>query len=307
MEKRLPTPSPRQSKPHNLRKEEMAPSRDLEEAKKAYRQRDIHASIAAHSAGAKERHQQEHGQYIKSAVYGGLDGIITTFAVVAGVAGAKLAAGIVLILGFANLIADGLSMAIGDYLSTKSEQEYERAERRREEWEVEHYPEGEKHELVELYTDKGIAPEDAKTIVELLAKTRTAWIDVMMVEELGILGSDESPLEERRGDVYLVRTVRIRPLGGLRDGSVRTDPRHGDVYGGLCADSGHPVCSRRGEGQDYRPQLVQIGAGDASGGWCGRGGGLRGRGGAGRLGMRKQPGCFAFWRAIAFTRPGMSG
>ncbi|NLY00888.1 MAG: hypothetical protein GXY83_32760 [Rhodopirellula sp.] len=173
----------------------MAPSRDLEEAKKAYRQRDIRASIAAHSAGPKERHQQEHGQYIKSAVYGGLDGIITTFAVVAGVAGAKLAAGIVLILGFANLIADGLSMAIGDYLSTKSEQEYERAERRREEWEVEHYPEGEKQELVELYTDKGIAPEDAKTIVELLAKTRTAWIDVMMVEELGILGSDESPLK----------------------------------------------------------------------------------------------------------------
>lgn len=59
----------------------------------------------------------------RAAVYGGLDGIVTTFAVVA-VAGAKLGPSIVLILGFANLIADGLSMAIGDYLSTKSEQEY---------------------------------------------------------------------------------------------------------------------------------------------------------------------------------------
>ena len=60
-------------------------------------------------------------KYIKSIVYGGLDGIITTFAIVAGVAGASLGAKIILILGFTNLIADGISMAAGDYLSTKSE------------------------------------------------------------------------------------------------------------------------------------------------------------------------------------------
>ena len=62
-------------------------------------------------------------RYIKSIVYGGMDGIITTFAIVAGVAGATLSANIILILGFANLIADGISMAAGDYLSTKSEME----------------------------------------------------------------------------------------------------------------------------------------------------------------------------------------
>lgn len=60
-------------------------------------------------------------KYIKSIVYGGVDGIITTFAIVAGVVGAALSANIILILGFANLIADGISMAAGDYLSTKSE------------------------------------------------------------------------------------------------------------------------------------------------------------------------------------------
>lgn len=64
------------------------------------------------------------GKYIKSLVYGGLDGIITTFAVVSGVAGASLAVRVVIILGFANLLADGISMAVGDYLSTKSENEY---------------------------------------------------------------------------------------------------------------------------------------------------------------------------------------
>lgn len=64
-------------------------------------------------------------RYLKSIVYGGLDGIITTFAVVAGVVGANLAIRIVLILGLSNLIADGISMAIGDYLSTKASKEYD--------------------------------------------------------------------------------------------------------------------------------------------------------------------------------------
>lgn len=64
------------------------------------------------------------GKYIKSIVYGGLDGIITTFAVVSSVSGAALESKIVLILGFANLVADGFSMAVGDYLSTKAENAY---------------------------------------------------------------------------------------------------------------------------------------------------------------------------------------
>lgn len=172
----------------------MPPSRDLQGARDAYRNRDPKASVAAHSRRAEEKHQQQHGQYLKSAVYGGLDGIVTTFAVVAGVAGAELNAGIVLILGFANLIADGLSMAVGDYLSTKSELEYEKAERERERWEIENYPEGEKRELVELYVEKGLNEEDAQTVVDIFARNKETWVEVMMVEELGIVRTDESPL-----------------------------------------------------------------------------------------------------------------
>ena len=173
----------------------MAISRDLEKAREAFRQQDTEASIAAHHTPAQESHQDSTGQYIKSAVYGGLDGIVTTFAVVAGVAGAQLRPGIVLILGLANLIADGLSMAIGDYLSTKSEQEYHRQERQREQWEVEHYPEGEKREMVELYVAKGMSEEDARTVVEIFARHPKTWVDVMMIEELGIFGTEESPLK----------------------------------------------------------------------------------------------------------------
>jgi vacuolar iron transporter family protein len=70
------------------------------------------------------RHSTSEGKYLKSIVYGGLDGIITTFAIVAGVAGAALSSSVILILGFANLIADGISMAAGDFLSSKAEAEY---------------------------------------------------------------------------------------------------------------------------------------------------------------------------------------
>jgi VIT1/CCC1 family predicted Fe2+/Mn2+ transporter len=171
-------------------------TRSLEKAKEAYKNKDKQASILAHDkkTDSNEEHRSG-GAYLKSAVYGGLDGIITTFAVVAGVAGASLSVGIVLILGFANLFADGLSMAIGDYLSTKSEREYQLAERKREQWETENYPDGEKKELVELYTDKGISEGDAKKIVAIMSKHKKAWIDIMMVEELGIMESTESPLK----------------------------------------------------------------------------------------------------------------
>jgi len=76
-----------------------------------------------------EPHRSGGGSYIKSFVYGGLDGTITTFAVVAGVAGASLSSNVILILGFANLIADGIAMAFGDILSTRAEQQYQAAER----------------------------------------------------------------------------------------------------------------------------------------------------------------------------------
>lgn len=59
-------------------------------------------------------------KYLPEFVYGGIDGIVTTFAVIAGAVGASLSPGVILILGFANLFADGFSMAVSNYLSTKS-------------------------------------------------------------------------------------------------------------------------------------------------------------------------------------------
>lgn len=169
-------------------------TRNLEKAREAYRRYDIEASRKAHGdGGAPEAHHNGHGQYLKSFVYGGLDGIVTTFAVVAGVAGANLSTSLVFILGIANLIADGISMALGDYLSTKAENEYIAAEHLRETWEVKNYPEGEKREMVELYKEKGIPEEDAKIAVDVLSKHEEPWVNIMLVEELGLVQDHESP------------------------------------------------------------------------------------------------------------------
>lgn len=144
---------------------------------------------------AQENHMNG-GGHIKSAVYGGLDGIITTFATVTSVAGSGLPHAVILIIGLAHLVADGLSMGLGDMLSSQAEADLVNHERKREVWEFENYPEGEIEEMVELYEKKGIASDDAKLVVNTLAKYKEAFIDIMMVEELNLMPVDEddSPL-----------------------------------------------------------------------------------------------------------------
>jgi len=141
-----------------------------------------------------EKHKKS-GNYIKSAVYGGLDGIITTFSIVSSIGGANFpnAIAITLILGLSNVLGDGISMALGDYLSTKSEIEFTAHERKRETWEVENNPKAEVDEMVELFKGKGYSEEDSRQVCDILSKHKDAWVDIMMVEELGLMTCDESP------------------------------------------------------------------------------------------------------------------
>jgi len=172
-------------------------SKRIRAAKKAYERRDIEESRKAHAKELIEEdvHRKEEGRYIGDLVYGGLDGIVTTFAVVSGVAGASLAPAIVLILGFANVFADGISMAIGNYLGAKSELEYARSERQREEWEVENEPEEEVEEVRSIYERKGFKGEMLERVVEMVTSDKRLWVDTMMVEELNIMPEEKSPVK----------------------------------------------------------------------------------------------------------------
>ena len=144
----------------------------------------------------KNKHSHvKSGRYIKSFVYGGLDGVITTFAVVAGVAGASLSPSVVLILGFANLAADGISMAVGDYLSTKAEKEYGKNERKKEAREMIKSPKLEKKELIKIYLKQGFKRKDADTIAKIVCKNKDVCIDIMLADELGIGSTDGSAIK----------------------------------------------------------------------------------------------------------------
>ncbi|KEG09295.1 integral membrane protein [Trypanosoma grayi] len=156
---------------------------------KAYRERDVEMSRLEHQKPLPhaEYHSSTASDYIKSVVFGGLDGIMTTFAIVAAAVGSNSTFASVLIFGFSNVIADGFSMGFGEYVSGEAERENARAERRREEWEVENAFDMEVDEMVQIYEAKGLSHEDATTIVNIISKDPKLFVDFMMTEELGLI------------------------------------------------------------------------------------------------------------------------
>jgi DNA damage-binding protein 1 len=131
------------------------------------------------------------GHYVKSLVFGGLDGIITTFAIVATVAGARAHPGLVLLMGAANLIADALSMGIGDYLSERAEDEFVSSERDREarEWAA---ARGEKTALLRAaYERAGLTKADATRCVDALATVDAVLVAHTMMTRLQLIPPDD--------------------------------------------------------------------------------------------------------------------
>lgn len=187
-------------------------TRDLDAARGAFAEADALASRLAHSRPT-ENHSGEAGETIQSVVFGGLDGIITTFAVVIAAAASNLSYGAVFVIGFANLLADALGMGVGDYLSSRAEEDHEAAEEARERREIEELPEEEKQEMVDIYVNKGMAVEDAREVVELLFPHREAFLSIMMLEELSIQqGSGESSSALKSG---IVTFFAFMVCGGL--------------------------------------------------------------------------------------------
>ena len=156
--------------------------------------RTEHALDNPPKSETEQQHSGPSSRYIGNIVYGGLDGIVTTFAVVSGVTGAELSAGIVLIMGLANLLADGFSMATGAYLSAKSEREYYDREWQRELWQIKHRPDYERQALYDGYLQQGYTETEARQMVITHARHPSAWAKVMMIEELGLLTDDRNPL-----------------------------------------------------------------------------------------------------------------
>src|SRR3989344_1190236 len=136
-----------------------------------------------------ERHRQG-GDVIRDIVYAALDGIITTFAVVAGAAGAEFSSAVVIIFGFANLVADGASMGFGSFLGTKSEKDFiiaEKVELRRK---IKENPERERHLLRHVFEEKGFSGELLEQVVEVIAADEERWEDTAAHEKMDLPGEE---------------------------------------------------------------------------------------------------------------------
>ncbi|MDX1786170.1 MAG: VIT1/CCC1 transporter family protein [Roseovarius sp.] len=150
----------------------------------------------------REAHDLGHMQeFLKQIVYGGNDGIVTTFAIVAGFAGAaadgvaQIGGLAVLVFGLANLFADATSMGLGEFLSLRSEHDLYRARRNSELREIAENPEHEQVELFMILRQRGLPAGEADTLADILTRHPPIMADLMMTYEFGMQDPDgESPV-----------------------------------------------------------------------------------------------------------------
>lgn len=167
-----------------------------------------------HTPGAVRRRlrRRPSPSYLHDFVYGAVDGAITTFAVVAGVAGANLDETIVIILGGANLIADGFSMAVSNFLGSRAERQRRERTRREEERHIRLVPEGEREEIRQIFAAKGFEGEDLERVVEVITSDPDLWAETMMSEELGFGSTVPNEFRAAATTLLAFLTIGFLPL-----------------------------------------------------------------------------------------------
>jgi VIT1/CCC1 family predicted Fe2+/Mn2+ transporter len=125
-------------------------------------------------------------QNVSDAVLGGIDGCVTTFAVVSGAVGAGFPASVAIILGFANLTADGFSMAISNYESIQAQRDFVADLRATEERHIDEVPHGEREEIRQIFSNKGFSDSTLEEIVNTISQDRHLWVETMLAEEYGL-------------------------------------------------------------------------------------------------------------------------
>ncbi len=149
---------------------------------------------------------------LRDVVYGGIDGSVTTFAIVAGVAGAGLSPFIIVALGLANVLADGFSMAAGNYSGTKAELDNIRRIRAIEERHIHLYPDGEREEVREILAQKGLSGRVLDEATDAITANHDNWIDLMIEGEYGLGSVDPHPLKAAMATFWAFLIAGMVPL-----------------------------------------------------------------------------------------------
>lgn len=148
---------------------------------------EVTVGAAAHAGDDDTTLGSPGGEYIKSLVFGGLDGIITTFAIIAASHGGGLSTRTIIVMGFANLLADAISMGFGDFLSETAERKYAAAEQARVQWEMENCLKVKVSDMTEIYERRGMISADACAYVAILARYPTLFLETTMVDDVGLM------------------------------------------------------------------------------------------------------------------------
>ncbi|XP_073278033.1 uncharacterized protein [Primulina huaijiensis] len=144
------------------------------------------------------------GEFAKSIVYAGLDAIVTSFSLISSISAGRLSSVDVLVLGIANLVADGISMGFGDYMSTSTERDLAANERSLTEWDVENHRRLQQQELLHRYQELGMDANDANTVVNIFGKYRDMLVDEKMATVKGMLAPDQTEKPWKNGLVTFV-------------------------------------------------------------------------------------------------------
>jgi len=124
--------------------------------------------------------------YLGDGILGAIDGTVTTFAIVAAASGAGFSSGVAIVFGFANVCADGFSMAVSNYLNVKSDRQVVERMRAIEEHHIDTIPDGERAEVREIFRAKGFEGKTLDHIVDVITDDRQRWLDTMLTEEHGL-------------------------------------------------------------------------------------------------------------------------
>ena len=152
------------------------------------------------------------GRYLSDAVLGGIDGCVTTFAVVAGAVGAGFPTAVALVLGFANLVADGFSMAVSNYEAIDARRDLVDGLRRAEAWHIDRIPEGEREEIREIFRQKGFGGALLEQVVDTICSNRDLWIETMLAEEHGVEKDITHPLRSALATFAAFLAIGALPL-----------------------------------------------------------------------------------------------
>ena len=158
--------------------------------------------------------KKNHYNWLPDFVYGGIDGAVTTFAVVAGVTGAQLSVPIILIMGFANLFADGFSMAIGKYLSDSAELDRIKQIKTGEESSILEKPREEKGEIKEIMSRFGFKGKDLTRAQQIITSDPKVWVKLMMNHEFNVIEENINPVKGALATFLAFLTIGLIPMVG---------------------------------------------------------------------------------------------